>query len=193
MKKKIALTAVIIFVLASAGYGTYAYMTASKTAQNIITAGNVKIELNEVTNEQNKSAGELTVMPSTNAKYEVSVTNTGKNACYVRVKLNTKLNIGEALLSSEGKITLLLDNINWVQDTEGYWRYKVELAPGKTSSNLLTEIAFDKSMGNEYQNATFNLSVSAQAVQAVNNGFVTSVLEVKGWPSTPAPSPSGPT
>ncbi|MFB0919919.1 MAG: SipW-dependent-type signal peptide-containing protein, partial [Oscillospiraceae bacterium] len=51
MKKKLALAAVIILLLSVAGYGTYAYLTAGTTAKNVITAGTVKIELTEVSDE----------------------------------------------------------------------------------------------------------------------------------------------
>jgi len=36
-------------------------------------------------------------------------------------------------------------------------------------------------MGNEYQNCTVSVDVSAQAVQVANNGA--DVLEAKGWPA----------
>lgn len=196
MKKKIALTAVIIFVLASAGYGTYAYMTASKTAQNIITAGTVEIDLNGESEDQNegseeiyKASEEIKAMPSTEAQREVNVKNTGKNACYVRVKLNVEVN--PTSLASSGKITLKMNGDNWVE-SDGFWYYKYKLEP-KNPNNMASGmmiVKFDASMGNEYQNATVNVSIIAQAVQTANNGFATSVLEVKGWPSTPAPSPS---
>lgn len=35
-------------------------------------------------------------------------------------------------------------------------------------------------MGNEYQNATATVNVSAQAVQNANNGDT--VMDAKGWP-----------
>ena len=37
-------------------------------------------------------------------------------------------------------------------------------------------------MGNEYQNATATVNVSAQAVQNANNGDT--VMDAKGWPNS---------
>ena len=192
MKKKIALTAVMILVLTLVGYGTYAYMTATpKVARNIVTAGNVKIELNEPI----LPSGGLKIMPATVAKREVTVKNIGKNDCYVRVKLEAQIS-PSSLPSTEGKITLLFDTSDtskWVKDSDGYWRYKEKLAPNDTTTNLLLGIQFDKSMGNEYKNAAIDINVLAQAVQADNNAFDPdkgSVLDVKGWPTTPTPTAS---
>ena len=191
MKKKIALAAALILILSIAGYGTYAYLTASKTANNVITAGTVKIELNKVQDEK------LLVMPATTGKREVIVTNSGGNACYVRVKIETTVNPdpeAEASLDPD-KIALQLNEADWVKGTgDDYWYYSKVLEPKDSTKNLLEGINFDKSMGNEYQNATFTISVSAQAVQAENNGFETpagSVLDVKGWPSA-APASANP-
>lgn len=203
MKKKFALTAVIIFVLASAGYSTYAYMTASKTAQNIITAGTVEIELNDGFEEPSEESGglytlseKIRVMPSSDVERTLSVTNIGKNACYVRVKFLTEFKSayeGHPTLPSVGFVTLSLNNKDWIFDEDsGYWYYKTPLQSGITTENLLELIHFEEKMGNEYQNATFNLSVSAQAVQAANNSYTSpgSVKNVKGWPDPPVPSPS---
>ena len=187
MKKKIALTAVVILVLTLVGYGTYAYMTATpKVARNIVTAGNVKIKLNEPV----LPSGGLKVMPATIAKREVTVTNTGKNDCYVRVKLETQIS-PSSLPSAKGKIILLFDTRDtskWIEDSDGYWRYTEKLVPNDTTTNLLLGIQFDKSIGNEYKNATVNLNVYAQAVQVAHNEFTTSVTEVSNWPSSPTPT-----
>ena len=197
MKRKIALFCITTLVLSMVGYGTYAYMTASKTTQNIITAGTVKIELSGESDGQNiesegthKSFEEIKVMPATVAYRDVTVKNTGANSCYVRVKLDMDIvPANEAKLSAEGKIAMLLDDINWMKEKgdNGYWRYSKKLEPGESTTNLLKEIQFDKSMGNEYQNATFNLIIIAQAVQAQNNSFDSdtgSILDVKGWPQS---------
>ncbi len=201
MKKKIALTAVIIFVLASVGYGTYAYMTASKTTQNSISAGTVKIELSEGYEKPSKESGglyrlseKIMVMPSTDAERTLSVKNIGNNACYVRVKFVTEFSKNNSTLPSDEFVTMSLNDKYWVLGKNGYWYYRTALEPGKTTESLLKLIHFEKKMGNEYQNATFNMSVSAQAVQAAHNGFEEkekeSVLDVTGWPSVPVPSPT---
>lgn len=200
MKKKIAFAAVLIFLLASAGYGTYAYMTASKTAQNIITAGTVEIELNDGFEEPSEESGglyklseEIRVMPLSDVERTLSVTNIGKNACYVRVKFVPEFSKNNLNLPSKGFVTISTNGVNWTAaDNSGYYYFEKVLGPGETTDSLLELIHFEEKMGNEYQNATFNLSVSAQAVQAANNSYTSpgSVKNVKGWPAPPTPSPS---
>lgn len=198
MKKKMALAAVIILLLSVAGYGTYAYLTASTTAKNVITAGTVKIDLTEVSGELEVSRSldsddsSAYVMPNTEKKGSVFVKNIGGNDCYVRVKLVPTVSVSETSLKTD-TITLQLDNVNWVKDTDGYWRYTKKLASGETTSNLLTSIQFAADMGNEYQNSVIHLNVSAQAVQAAHNSYDSStgsVLDVQGWPAPASPTPS---
>ena len=45
-------------------------------------------------------------------------------------------------------------------------------------------------MGNEYQNATAHVNVSAYAVQSANNGD--DPLNAEGWPSDALPEPTAP-
>lgn len=187
MRRKIVITAVIILLLSSIGYGTYAYMSASKTAQNVITAGNVKIELNKVDDQ-------LNIMPNTSVIRLVTITNTGRNDCYVRVKITADITPdakSDANISlSSDKIIFDVDTDNWAKDSDGYWRYNKLLPagnpPDNVTSSLLKGISFDKGMGNEYQNAKVNLNITAEAVQAINNG--TSVKDVTGWPGSPSPT-----
>lgn len=177
MRKKIALAAVLVLLIAAVGYGTYAYMTASADAKNIITAGTVKIRLKEAPDK-------LRVMPATEVQREIIITNIGNDDCYVRVRLDTALNPSE--LTDNGKIRLKTDDVNWKEGNDGFWYYSKKLAPGEATTNLLTGIVFDKTMGNEYQNADFKLKVTAQAVQAANNAYDEasgSVLDIKGWPA----------
>ena len=42
-------------------------------------------------------------------------------------------------------------------------------------------MTFKADMGNEYQNATATVDVSAQAVQTANNGAT--VMDAQGWPN----------
>ena len=47
MKKKLAAAAAMVLCLSLLAYGTIAYFTAEDTAVNVITAGNIKIQLQE--------------------------------------------------------------------------------------------------------------------------------------------------
>ena len=48
MKRKMTICALLIACLTLAGLSTYAYFTDDATARNVITAGNLEIELQEM-------------------------------------------------------------------------------------------------------------------------------------------------
>ena len=61
--------------------------------------------------------------------------------------------------------------------TKFFWTEKTS-AP----TCIFTAVTFKPDMGNEYQNATATVDVSAQAVQTANNGDT--VMDAKGWPNS---------
>lgn len=65
---------------------------------------------------------------------------------------------------------------------DGYYYYKEALKPGEVTAPIFTAVTFKPEMGNEYQNATATVDVSAQAVQTANNGDT--VMDAKGWPNS---------
>lgn len=181
MRLKISAAAILLILISTVGFVSYALLSAHASAQNIITAGTVRIELNDVDEG-------LTIMPATTAQREVVIKNIGANDCYVRVLISGEFNVELPARSSDSDAAVLNFNTgDWTKDSDGFWRYNMKLAPGESTTNLLTGISFDKSMGNEYQNSAFQLNISAQAVQAANNGFIPgtgSILDVDGWPAT---------
>ena len=55
MKKKILALAAIAICLSIIGYNTLAFYTSSQRAENVITSGNVKIELQEWADAKRRS------------------------------------------------------------------------------------------------------------------------------------------
>jgi len=124
------------------------------------------------------------ILPGMVVSKIVSVANTGLSEAWIRVKIEAKI------VSADGKeLSGKLPNgspvmsfeisENWVEK-DGYYYYKNPVAPGKNTDELMKEVVFDLLMGNEYQNCTANLIVSAEAVQTANNGET--VFEAAGWP-----------
>lgn len=181
-KKMISLLA-IISILSVMAFSTLAYFTAEEAVLNKITTGNVDIELHDETlNANNEWApfpedGLTGIMPGDVVSKKVNVANTGDNPVWIRVSLDKS--ITEAL-NFEG-ITLNINTVDWIEGEDGWFYFKQVLSPNHTTSNLFTEVKFDKSLGNEYINALIEIDVSAQAVQSQNNGI--EVLEVEGWPA----------
>ena len=78
-------------------------------------------------------------------------------------------------------IGLNIDTESWTEK-DGYYYYSKPLKPGEVTAPIFTAVTFKPDMGNEYQNATATVDVSAQAVQTANNGDT--VMATKGWPNS---------
>jgi len=184
MKKKIALVVVIISLIAMGISGTMAYFTADSTATNVITAGNIDIDLIEMekTDEGLKPFEDKDgVMPGDVISKIVTVKNTGDNEAYIRVQVKKMITLaGDATGSAE--LSLLSCDINtndWTY-SKGYYYYNKPLAAGEETAPLFENVTFSAAMGNEYQNCEAQIDVAAYAVQVKNNGAT--VLDAAGWP-----------
>ncbi len=191
MKKKIAAAALIVSMLSISAMGTLAYFTDTGIAHNVITSGKVDITLNDAMgyDEDKQPVRELKgVMPGVTYDKVVSVTNEADSQnAWVRIKLEKV--IEPALgVEAESDPTLAIINFpkeskwKWVED-EDYWYYTDILKPGDTTENLFETVTIDKNMGNEYQNSTVKILVTAEAVQADNNGGT--YTEIKSWTEVP--------
>ena len=191
MKKKILLVSALAILFAVAVSGTLAYFTADEVAHNIITSGSVEIDLVEKTQLPDGTLADFPqegisgVMPGTVVSKIVSVANTGLSEAWIRVKIEAKI-VGadgkelSGKLSDGSPVMSFEISENWVEK-DGYYYYKNPVAPGKNTDELMKEVVFDLLMGNEYQNCTANLIVSAEAVQTANNGK--SATDAQGWPN----------
>lgn len=191
MKKKIATIAVLLLCLGMLGYTTIAYFNTQNTARNVITAGNIDIELQETAiNGDGKeilfqeSQERFNVMPGEEVSKIVRVKNTGNNPAYIRIEVqkDIKLADGQNGEVDLGLITLDFDSDNWTLGEDGYYYYNQPIAAGESTAALFRNVTFDKTMGNLYQNSTAVIKVNAQATQVKNNG--TSVFDAAGWPDS---------
>ena len=180
MKKRILMLSLLAVCLSLFIGGTLAYYSSSEIARNVITAGNIKIELIETDAEGKPFEDVSGVMPGAEVDKIVTVKNTADNACWVRISVEK-----EILLSKEKSgtpdLSLLKIDFNTVDWTEkdGYFYYNERLNPGETTKLLFTTVTFNTAMDNLYAGCSANVSVCAQAVQCANNGG--SVFEAAGW------------
>ncbi len=185
-KRKLFSLAVIAMCLSIVGTGTLAYFTDSTTAHNVITTGNIDIELIETKADGSIFTDVIGVMPGTSVSKIVEVKNVGDNAAWVRVNVDKEINLrnGEA---GDADAYLSIDyntgnsDTQWTKDGS-YYYYNQALAPNSKTSPLFREVLFSANMGNEYQNSTAQVYVYAQATQVDNNG--TTVLTADGWPTS---------
>lgn len=191
MRKKTVTIAVLILCLAMLGYSTIAYFNTQEMARNVITTGNIDIELQETAiNEDGEeilfeeSQEKFNVMPGQEVSKIVRVKNIGSNPAYVRVKVQKDISLADGVYGEVNLnlITLDFDNINWTLGEGDYYYYNKSLAPGESTVALFRNVIFNKVMGNLYQGSTAIVKVNAQATQVKNNGD--SVFNAAGWPDT---------
>lgn len=182
MKRKILILAVTVIALSVAAAGTVAYFTTQGRAANVITAGNVKMELHDETADgadfPQDGLGDM--MPGDTATKIVYVENTGDNAFYTRIKLKNTLQSGTGEQLSFDQIHLNIDAANWILGSDGWYYYRSAVEKGQKTAPLFTEVAFDPGMGNPYMDARVEIEVTAQAVQRTNNGDT--AWQADGWP-----------
>ncbi len=187
MKKKLFVCSVIAICLAIAAFGTTAYFSYEDNAKNVITAGDVKIDLlewsvNEVGGEKIPYNNTVKVMPSMEISKIVEIKNIGSQSAWIRVSVDKIIEFAEGINGEPDLSLLSLDfNMeNW-QEKDGYFYYLKELKSGETTEPLFTTVQFSKEMKNKYQNSKAIIDIKAQATQWVNNGDT--VFDAAGWPN----------
>ena len=187
MKRKLLAGALMAICLSVAAYGTVAYFTAEDTAQNVITAGNIQISLEETAIPSDGGDPvpfeDVTgVMPGAEVSKIVQVENTGDNTAFVRIRLEKEILLADGV---EGEpdadlVTMDINTQHWTEQ-DGYYYYNEPLAAGETTEPLFTAVSFSKDMGDLYQNSQAAITAYAGATQADNNGE--SALQAAGWPA----------
>ncbi len=182
MKRRIFILSLLAACLAMLAAGTLAYYTSEGTAHNVITTGGIGIELHEWANEAKTEPFEdLTgVMPGVSATKIAEVENTGASEAWIRVLVEKKVTLSDGSSVETDLISLDINDKAWTRGIDGYYYYNKALAPGETTEPIFTAVTFAPEMGNEYQNSTATVDVTAQAVQTANNGD--SATAATGWP-----------
>ena len=182
VSKRLVSVAVLIVALLMLGYSTVAYFTTEDTATNVITTGNIDIELQETTSDGSEFTDVVNVVPGQQISKIVKVANKGANDAYVRINLKQFIELANGTRVDEvgNLISLDFNTTNWTE-IDGYYYYNKPLLPGQTTEALFEVVTFDTGMGNEYQGSEATIEVNAQATQVQNNGE--SVFDAAGWPS----------
>ncbi len=171
MKKKWTIAAVLVLVVALLAVGTWAYFSAVGRADNVITMGSVKLALHD-----EDGAGQpfttVSAMPGSVVDKVVYVENVGSGAFYTRVKITPEVVAANGeqipLDASERLLSLDLNDTDWVAGADGYYYYNGTVDPRAATSKLFNHVTFSTDMGNEYQNTTVHIYVTAEAVQTAN-------------------------
>ena len=183
MKKKLSIIFGIIAILAVISVGTLAYFTSEQNAENVISAGNIKLEIHEKTASGEDFPEEgIIVMPGDTVSKIVTVENTGDHPLYLRVKLTE--GVSDEALTDDDCLDININRSCWLAK-DGYYYYYRALQSGETTEQLFSEVYFDLyNIDNKYLGKYFTLNVAASAVQSENNG--SDVLNAMGWPEEEA-------
>lgn len=140
---------------------TYAYLTDKQQVTNTLTVGDVKVSIEEP--EWSKPDANHEIAPGITIPKDPKITNTGKNSCWVRIKLD----YDDTILELVG-----VDNVGWELGSDGYYYYKTVVDVGASTSSLFTAVKMKETVKEEsITEGKVNLVVNAEAVQA--NGFGT--------------------
>ncbi len=181
MKRRIMIIATMAILVSLISLGTLAYFTDSDEATNVMTAGNVQIDLHDEDGAGNDfpAAGVDGVMPGDEVPKVVYVENTGDNAAFIRVKLDKKIVVDGTEVDWDDELIELDINTNDWELIGDYYYYKHALEAGDTTSDLFTTVTYSTDLDNDFQGAVVTIDVSAQAVQVANNGTYSTAT---GWP-----------
>ena len=203
MKKKSIISMVAALALVGAiGVGsTLAYFTDSDAALNIVTMGHVKIDLTEKSGEEittDKGLVFKNIVPGdVLLKNPIITVVKDSEACYLRAKIEVsglkEIKVGDETKDYTGA---LLDNINigtdWVlNEDDGYYYYQNKIEKNRDEDqpvSLFTTVTIPTTWGNEVADTTFNIAITAEAIQADNFKPATTTVDNKevitGWTAT---------
>lgn len=183
MKRKLLILSVLAICIATLAAGTLAYFTSEEKAHNVITTGGVEIAVQEWADENKQTPFEDLegIMPGMTVTKIAEIKNTGASDAWIRVLITKNIQLAGDGTPNTALVELELNIADWTEK-DGYYYYKEALKPGEVTAPIFTAVTFKPEMGNEYQNATATVDVSAQAVQTANNGDA--VMDAKGWPNS---------
>lgn len=174
----IALAAILATILTQP---TLAYYTTIGKATNVVTSGNISLEIHEKTADGSDFPAEgVYVIPGDIVSKQVSVENVCAHPFYLRVKLVRGAT--NETLSQEDAMKLDINTNEWTYQ-DGYYYYNSILQPGQVTVPLFTQVEIVGSQVDQsHAGSTLSLSVNAYAVQSENNP-AEQPWDAAGWPA----------
>ena len=170
MKKKLFTVALALIIAITAISGaSLAYMKDTAETKNVFTVGDVSIVLTEPNWDASGKAEAVDAYPGEPLAKDPTITNDGKNPCFVRIKIDN-LDQYVTKYGVDGMIKYRTDYVegalgtDWVLHTDGYFYYTKVLAIGETTDALFDQIVIPFVLENNEQ--ALSIDVYAEAVQA---------------------------
>lgn len=186
MKKQGRVGIVAAMMLLLTAWGSLAYYVANETAHNVISTSGVDIELVE---SAITGSGDIVpfsnldnILPGETISKIPQVQNLDTTPVYIRARVDVSATLedGAIVVVPDSLIYVNYNNTNWSNGNDGYYYYNETLGGMTISERLFDTVTIASELKNIYENATFAMVVSAEAVQVANNG--TSAITAIGWP-----------
>ena len=174
----IALAAIFMTVLTQP---TLAYYTTVGKATNVVTSGDIQLQIHEKTADGSEFPTEgVYVIPGDIVSKRVSVANVCDQPFYLRVKLVSS-STNEALTPEEClKMDINTDDWTFV---DGFYYFNRILQPGETTPLLFSQVEIVGSKVDQtHVGSALSLTVNAYAVQSENNP-AEYPWDASGWPA----------
>jgi len=173
MKDKRALVGIAMLALVVLIGGTFAYFRMTWEKENEFKLGGFESKISETF----ISPSDWT--PCTETPKVVKVTNDGDIALAARVKIqeqrwdkldDSRQNVAGTLslkVNNEDVAVLgLVNTSDWVLNSDGYYYYQSDIAPGEASSDFIDKVTFNCAAGNDYSSARYHLILQVETIQA---------------------------
>lgn len=182
-KLKIFVVALVTALIMLINTSTLSYYTTVGKATNVVTSGNVRFIIHEMTDQGTRFPQDgVYIMPGDVVSKKVTIESDCDHPFYLRVKMVYGIDSQE--LSAEDCFKLNINEQYWVLH-DGWYYYTSVVEPGETTPAVFSHVEIvGSSIDNSYLGSTLSLTVKAQAVQSENNPIVDgNTYTASGWPA----------
>lgn len=171
-----------VALVAVVGVGaTLAYFTDTDSETNVVTMGHVDIDLDEPIFSAEHEGNTIShVTPNQVITKDPTITVAdGSEDCYLRVKMDVEGLEDDAVQQLYSGINI--NGAEWVLSEDGYLYYQNMVEAGN-EIEVFDTVVIPESWGNDFVNKTFEINITAEAIQADNFTPATNELgEINGW------------
>ena len=182
IKAKIFIVALVASVMAFISTSTLAYYQTIGKATNVVTSGNIRFLIHEMTDQGTEFPKEgVYIVPGDIVSKKVSIESDCEHPFYLRVKMIYGVDAIE--LTAEDCFKLNINEEYW-ELHDGWYYYKGIVEPAETTPDVFSHVEIVGSkVDNNYLGKTLTLTVLAQAVQSENNPITDgNTYTASGWP-----------
>ncbi len=184
IKLKLITVALVAIALTFLGQGTLAFYQSVGKATNVVTSGNIRFKIHEMTDAGTEFPEEgVYIVPGDIVSKKVSIESDCEHPFYLRLKIVYGIDSQE--LAAEDCFKLTINEEYWVLNDDGWYYYQGIVEPGETTPDVFSHVEMVGSkIDNSYIGKTLTLTVNAQAVQSEHNPVEDGKYHTAGgWPA----------